>query len=158
MHNRAMQRWGLAAALSMMILAACSSTSSSTSTPAATSPPSTSASASASGGCVNKTDFEAAVGDAETHVQSAVSAVTSLNFGTATEELQKAGDSVRSAADIAGDASPDVKAELQAAADSVDQAVTDLQNNNAAAAATDLAAAGASLTQAANTNANDFFC
>jgi hypothetical protein len=151
-----MQRWGMAAALSMMILAACSSTSSSTSTPAATSPPSTSA--SASGGCVNKTDFEAAIGDAESHVQSAVSAVTSLNFGTATDELQKAGDSVRSAADIAGDASPDVKAELQAAADSIDQAVTDLQNNNAPAAATDLAAAGASLTQAANTNANDFFC
>jgi ABC-type amino acid transport substrate-binding protein len=84
--------------------------------------------------------------------------VTSLNIGTAKDELQKAGDSARSAADIAGEASPDMKTELQAAADSIDQAVTDLQNNNAAAAATDLAAAGASLTQAANTNPNDFFC
>jgi hypothetical protein len=149
-----MQRWGMAAALSMVILAACSSTSSSSSTPVATTPPSV----SVSGGCVNKTDFEAAVGDAQAHVQSAVSAVTSLNFGTAKDELQQAGDSAQSAANIAGDASPEMKTELQAASDSIDQAVTDLQNNNAAAAATDLAAAGASLTQAASTNANDFFC
>jgi hypothetical protein len=143
----------MAAALSMVILAACSSTSSSSSTSVATTPP-----VSASGGCVNKTDFEAAVADAQAHVQSAVSAVTSLNFGTAKDELQQAGDSVQSAANIAGDASPEMKTELQAASDSIDQAVTDLQNNNAAAAATDLAAAGASLTQAASTNANDFFC
>jgi hypothetical protein len=107
---------------------------------------------------VNKTDFEAAVSDAQTHVQSAVSAVTTLNFGTATDELQKAGDSAHTAADIVGEASPDMKSELQAAGDSIDQAVMDLQNNNAAAAATDLAAAGASLTQAASTNATDFFC
>jgi hypothetical protein len=84
--------------------------------------------------------------------------VTSLNFGTAQEELQKAGDSARKAADIVGDASPEMKSELQAAGDSIDQALTDLQNNNAAAAGTDLAAAGASLTQAASTNSDDFFC
>ena len=147
-----MQRWGMAALVA--ILAACASTSS-TSTPAAT-PPTTSASASA--GCVNKANFDAAINEAKSHVDSAISAVTSLDFGTAQEELQKAGDSARQAATIVGDASPDMKTELQAAADSIDQALTDLQNNNAVAAGTDLAAAGASLSQAASTNANDFYC
>ena len=72
--------------------------------------------------------------------------------------MQQAGQSVQDAANIVGDASPEMKNELQSASDSVNKAITDLQNNNATAAATDLAAAGAALTQATQTNANDFFC
>jgi hypothetical protein len=90
-------------------------------------------------------------------VNSAISAATSLNFGTANEELQKAGEAVQHAADLAAAASPEIKNELQSAADSVSKAVSDLQNDNATAAGTDLAAAGASLTQA-TADANDFYC
>jgi len=65
---------------------------------------------------------------------------------------------VQKAADLVGDASPEVKTELQTASDSVNQAITDLQNNNAVAAASELQAAGEALTQATATDANDFFC
>ena len=147
-----MQRW-VAAAIPFMFLVACSSSSSTTS-PAATTAPSASTSAS----CVNKTDFDAAMQSAKDHVTSATAAATSLNFGTAKDELQSAGADVQKAADLVGDASPEVKTELQTASDSVNQAITDLQNNNAAAAASELQAAGQALTQATATDANDFFC
>jgi len=149
-----MQRWLAAVAVSVMLLVACSSTSSTTSTPPATAPPSASGSLS----CVNKTDFDNAIQSAQDHVSAAVTSAASLNFGTAKDELQQAGQSVQDAANIVGEASPEVKNELQSASASVNQAITDLQNNNGGAAATDLAAAGAALTQATQTNANDFFC
>jgi hypothetical protein len=149
-----MQRWVAAVAIPFTLLVACSSTSSTTSTPPATLPPTTSASAS----CVNKTEFDAAIQSAQDHVSAAVTAAASLNFGTAKDELQQAGQSVQNAANIVGDASPDMKNELQSASDSVNKAITDLQNNDGGAAATDLQAAGAALTQATQTNANDFFC
>lgn len=152
--NRAMQRWVAAVAVPFMLLVACASTSSTTSTPPATAPPTASGSAS----CVNKTEFDTAIQAAQDHVTAAVTAAASLNFGTAKDELQQAGQSVQDAANIVGDASPEMKNELQSASDSVNKAIADLQNNNAAAAATDLAAAGAALTQATQTNANDFFC
>ena len=145
-----MQRWVAAVAIPFMLLVACSSTSSTTSTPPAT--------ASGSPSCVNKTDFDNAIQSAQDHVSAAVTSAASLNFGTAKDELQQAGQSVQDAANIVGEASPEVKNELQSASASVDQAITDLQNNNGGAAATDLAAAGAALTQATQTNANDFFC
>jgi hypothetical protein len=149
-----MQRWVAAAAISFVMLVACSSTTSTTSTPPATVPPTASASAS----CVNKTDFDTAIQSAKDHVAAAVTAAASLNFGTAKDELQSAGDSAQSAANIVGDASPDMKSELQSASDSINQAITDLQNNNGGAAATDLQAAGQALGQAAAMNPNDFFC
>jgi hypothetical protein len=148
-----MHRWMAAAGISLLMVIACSNTTS-TSSPAG---PSTS-SASASASCVNKTDFDAAVGSAKDHVSSAVTAAAALNLGTAKDELSKAGQAVQNAANIAGDGSPEMKNELQAAANSVNQAITDLQNNNVTAAATDLQAAGESLTQAASTDANDLFC
>jgi hypothetical protein len=149
-----MQRWLMAVPIAFLLLVACSSTSSTTSTPPATAPPTASPSAS----CVNKTDYDTAIQSAKDHVSAAVTAATSLNFGTAKDELQQAGQSVQDAATIVGDASPDVKNELQSASDNVNKAITDLQNNDAGAAATDLAAAGAALTQATQTSANDFFC
>jgi hypothetical protein len=149
-----MQRWLAAVAIPFILLVACSSTSSTTSTPPATAPPT----ASGSPSCVNKTDFDNAIQSAQDHVSAAVTSAASLNFGTAKDELQQAGQSVQDAANIVGEASPEVKNELQSAADSVNQAITDLQNNDGGAAATDLAAAGAALTQASQTNANDFFC
>jgi len=144
-----MQRWVAAVAIPFVLLVACSSTSSTTSTPPA--------SASSSASCVNKTNFDNAIQSAQDHVSAAVTAAASLNFGTAQDELQQAGQSVQDAANSVGDASPDVKSELQSASDSVNKGITDLQNNNATAAATDLAAAGASLSQAAQ-NANNLFC
>ena len=148
-----MQRWVAAVAIPFLLLVACSSSSSTTSTPPATLPPT-----SSSPSCVNKTDFDNAIQSAQDHVSAAVTAATSLNFGTARDELQQAGQSVQNAANIVGDASPEIKNDLQSASDSVNQAITDLQNNDGGAAATDLAAAGAALTQATQTNANDFFC
>jgi len=148
-----MHRWMAAAGISLLMVIACSNTTS-TSSPAG---PSTS-SASAPASCVNKTDFDAAIGSAKDHVSSAVTAAAALNLGTAKDELSKAGQAVQNAANIAGDGSPEMKNELQAAANSVNQAITDLQNNNVTAAATDLQAAGESLTQAASTDANDLFC
>src|SRR5262245_21316035 len=124
--NRAMQRWVAAAAIPLMILVACSSTST-TSSPGATSPSSAAPSAS----CVNKTEFDAAIQSAQGHVASAVSAVGVLNFGTAKEELQKAGEAAQHAGDLAEGASPEIKTELQSAVDSLNQAVTDLQDDNA---------------------------
>jgi hypothetical protein len=149
-----MQRWVAAVGISFVFLVACSSTSSTSSTPPGTLRPT----ASGSPSCVNKTEFDAAIQSAQDHVSAAVTAAASLNFGTAKDELQQAGQSVQNAADIVGAASPEMKNELQSASDSINQAITDLQNNNGGAAATDLAAAGAALTQATQTNANDFFC
>jgi hypothetical protein len=152
--NRAMQRWMPAVATLFTLLVGCSSTSSTSSTsPAAVSP-----TASVSASCVNKTEYDNAIQAAQDHVSAAVTAATSLNFGTAKDELQQAGQSVQDAGNIVGDASPDVKNDLQSAGESVNKAITDLQNNNGGAAATDLAAAGAALTQATQTDANDFFC
>jgi hypothetical protein len=148
-----MQRWVATAAIALMLLVGCSSTS--TSSPAATP---TSSPASASASCVDKTDFDAAIQSAKDHVSSAVTAAAAVNFGTAKDELQQAADDVQNAGNLAGDASPEMKSELQSASDSVNKAITDLQNNDAGAAATDLAAAGQALTQAAATDANDFFC
>jgi hypothetical protein len=149
-----MHRWFAVVAIPFTLLVACSSTSSTTSTPPTSAPPTASPSAS----CVNKTDFDTAIQSAKDHVSSAITAAASLNFGTAKDELQQAGQSVQDAANIVGDASPDVKNDLQSASDSVNKAITDLQNNDGGAAATDLAAAGAALAQAAQTNENDFFC
>lgn len=147
-----MQRWLAAAAVPVMLLVACSSTSSTTSSPAA---PTTTASATAS--CVDKSTFDSTIQSAKDHVSSAVTAATSLNFGTAKDELQQAGQDLQNATDLVSDASPDIKDKLQSAADSVNQAVTDLQSNNGTAAATDLQAAGAALTHATE-GGNDIFC
>jgi hypothetical protein len=148
-----MRRWVAGAAVPLMLLVGCSSTSSSTSSPAA--PPSTSASATAS--CVDKSNFDSAIQSAQDHVSSAVTSAASLNFGTAKDELQQAGQDLQNAADLVGEASPDIKNELQSASDRVNQAITDLQNNNATAAGADLQAAGAALTQA-TANGKNIFC
>jgi len=148
-----MKRWVVAAAVPVMLLVACSSTSSSTSSPAASSTTTPSATAS----CVDKSDFDATIQSAKDHVSSAATSASSLNFGTAKDELTQAGQDLQSAADLVGDASPDIKNELQSAGDQVNQAITDLQDNNATAAAGDLQAAGTSLTQA-TANANGIFC
>ncbi len=148
-----MHRWAAAAAVLLMILVACSSTSSSTSTSA----PATATSASAGPSCVNRTQFDATIQSAQDHITSAVSAATSLNFGTAKDELEKAGAEIQHAADIAGEVSPDLKNELQSASDSVNQAVSDLQNDEGGAAATELGDAGTALTQA-SADADNFFC
>src|SRR4051812_33493938 len=110
-----MQRWVAAAAILFLVLVACSSSSSTTS-PAA--PPPSSASASAAPSCVNRTEFDADIQSAQDHITSAVAAATALNFGTAQQELEKAGAAVQHAADIAGEVSPDLKNELQSASDS----------------------------------------
>jgi len=148
-----MRRGVAAAAVPLMILVACSSTTSSTSSPAASS--TTPASSGAS--CVNQNEWDAALQSAQGHVTSAVSAATSFNFGSAKEELEKAGEALQHAADIAGEVSPTLKSDLQQASDSVDKAITDLQNNDAGAAGSDLAAAGSHLAQA-GTDADNFFC
>jgi hypothetical protein len=153
-----MQRWVAAVAVSFTLLVACSSASSTNSTSPAAVSPTASTSASTSASCVNKTDFDNAIQSAQDHVTAAVTAAAALNFGTAQDELQQAGQSVQDAANIVGDASPEVKNDLQSATDSVNKAITDLQNNDGGTAATDLAAAGAALAQATQTNANDFFC
>ena len=148
-----MHRWAAAAAVLLMILVACSSTSSSTST----SSPATATSASAGPSCVNRTEFDADIQSAQDHVTSAVAAATALNFGTAQEELEKAGAAIQHAADIAGEVSPDLKNELQSASDSVNKAVTDVQNRDGGATVTDLGDAGTALTQA-SADADNFFC
>src|SRR6186997_2497640 len=140
-----MHRWAAAAAVLLLILVACSSTSSSTST----SSPATATSASAGPSCVNRTQFDATIQSAQDHITSAVSAATSLNFGTAKDELEKAGAEIQHAADIAGEVSPDLKTELQAA--------SYLQNDEGGAAATELGDAGTALTQA-SADADNFFC
>ena len=150
-----MQRWVAAAAVPVMLLMACSSTSSSTSSPAASSTTTVTATATAS--CVDKSDFDSAIQSAKDHVSSAGTSAASLNFGTAKDELTQAGQDLQDAADLVGDASPDIKNQLQAATDKVNQAITDLQDNNATAAASDLGAAGTALTQA-TASANNIFC
>src|ERR1041384_2725938 len=100
-----MQRWVTAAAVPVMLLVGCSTSSSTTSSPAA--PPPASASSTAS--CVDKTDFDAAIQSAKDHAASAATAATSLNFGTAKDELQQAGQDLQHASDLVGDAAPDVK-------------------------------------------------
>src|SRR3954453_3355846 len=107
--NPRMHRWMAAAGISLLMVIACSNTTS-TSSPAG---PSTS-SASASASCMNKTDFDAAVGSAKDHVSSAVTAAAALNLGTAKDELSKAGQAVQRAANIAWGVSPKPKQERQA--------------------------------------------
>src|SRR4051794_220266 len=118
--NRAMQRWVVAAAVPVMLLVACSSTSSSTSSPAASSTTTPSATAS----CVDKSDFDATIQSAKDHVSSAATSASSLNFGTAKDELTQAGRRPQSAGHPAGGPPPHIQDQRQPARDQGDPAPT----------------------------------